>query len=73
MLAEADDVGIDIGVRMIQRISHAGLCLVDHTVEGAVRKQARNAVAVGHIHLDEEKILRCAEAPPASPCFKAGS
>ena len=57
---EADDVGVDVGVRILQRIAHAGLRgQMHHAVELLACKQLFHAGAVGHVELDEaEAFLR---------------
>src|SRR3546814_6425394 len=53
-VGEADQIAVDIGVRVDQRIAHTGLRgEVDHALEALFREQRRHAVAIGEIELDE--------------------
>ena len=55
---EADDVAVDVGVRVLQRIAHAGLRgEVDHAVEATGLEELRHARTVGHVELDEAEAL----------------
>src|ERR1700735_772783 len=49
---EPDQIGIDIGVRIDQRMPHAGLCgKVYHVGESVTAEQFRYRVAVGNVGL----------------------
>ena len=55
---EADDVAVDVGMRVLQRIAHAGLRRqVDHTVETLAGKEIGHAGTVGNVELDEAEAL----------------
>jgi hypothetical protein len=57
---EADDVRVDVGVRVDQRVAHAGLRReVDHAIEPLTRKQRRHAIPVGDVAtLEPEAVVR---------------
>ena len=51
------DVRIDIGVRILQRIAHAGLCReMDDDAKAVAREQRLRWLAVGEVELDEGEI-----------------
>ena len=53
---EADEVGIAIGVRVVDRVAHAGLGgQVRHGVEAMPGKERRDPFAGSHIQLDKLK------------------
>jgi hypothetical protein len=53
---EADEVAVDVGMRVLQRIAHAGLRRqVDHAVEALAGKQPLHAGAVGDVELTKRK------------------
>ena len=56
-VGEADDIAVDVGVRVDQRVAHAGLRgQVHDAVELLLREQRRDALAVGHVHLHEAEV-----------------
>ena len=56
-VAEADQVGLDVSMRIFQRVAHAGLRgQVDHTLEVAFGEQVFHGHAVGDIALHEAEI-----------------
>jgi hypothetical protein len=55
---EADQVAVDIGMRVLQRIAHAGLgCQVDHPVETLLQRTALHGRPVGNVDLHEAEVL----------------
>ena len=58
---EPDEVALDVGVRIGDRVSHAGLCgQVDHAIEALFPEQPGHAVTVGQVHTEQTKPrLRC--------------
>ena len=51
---EAFEVGIDIGVRMVDRMTHAGLGReVDYDLETVLREQRRHCRTIGKVGLHE--------------------
>ncbi len=53
-VGEADDVGVDVGVRVLQRIAHAGLGgQVDDDVETLVLEEPLHALPVGQVEPGE--------------------
>ena len=58
-IEEALHVGIDIGVRIVQRMAHAGLRReMDDMREFVLGEQLRGAVAIGKIVPDEAEMVR---------------
>jgi len=56
-IEEAGEIGIGIGMRIDQRMTHAGLCGEMHDGRKAMRgKQFRNGLAIPNIHLREFEI-----------------
>ena len=54
---EADDVAVDVGKRILQRVAHAGLRReVNHALELLAREQLRHPRPVGEIQLDEAEV-----------------
>ena len=54
---EADDVAVDVDVRILDRIAHAGLRReVDDAAEFLGRKQRLHAAAIGQVELYEAEI-----------------
>ena len=61
-IGEADDVGIDIGVRIDQRKSHAGLrAEMHHVGEAMLGKKRRHASAVRKVEFDEAEAFELFE------------
>ena len=59
---ETDEVGLDVGVRVNERISHP--CLrrkMHHALKTFGGEKRLHAGGIGHIHLDEAKIWEAAE------------
>ena len=57
-IVETDDIGFDVGIRMIDRITHACLCgEVDHEIEMMFRKQFFQEIPVGNVTFDKGEIL----------------
>src|SRR3569832_1976807 len=51
---KADEIGIGVGVRLLDRMAHAGLGREMHDLrETMLRKQPRDRLAIGKIGLDE--------------------
>ena len=54
---ETDQVGIDVGVRVLKRVPHAGLSRqVDHDVERLGVKNFAQSLALGDVGLNKRKI-----------------
>jgi hypothetical protein len=54
---EADQIAVDVGVGVEQRVAHAGLGgQVDHALETFAGEQCGHRRPIGDIHLDEAKI-----------------
>ena len=57
-IGEADEIGIHIGVRIDQRMAHAGLRReMHHERKAMLREQGRHAGAIGEIELDKAKAV----------------
>ena len=58
----ADDVAVDVGVRVLERVAHARLRgEVDHALELLAREQRRHARAVGEVELHEAEARQLLE------------
>ena len=72
-IGKAGEIGVDIGVRIDQRMAHAGLRgEMDHVGKTVLLEQRGDAVAVGEIELDEAKRLDLASSARRAS-FSAGS
>jgi len=68
---KADQVGVGVGARIIERMAYTRLCgEVDHVHKPLRRKQSRDAIAVCNIHLLEPEAGKCLERFYAR-CFQA--
>ncbi len=66
-VGEADDVALDVGMRILQRVADAGLGgQVDHLVEFLGGEQGLHAWAVGDIELDEAEVGMAGQAGQAA-------
>ena len=62
-MAEADEVGIEIGLRILDREAHAGLgAEMDDALETALGEEPGHAVAVGEVELFEAEAVMAVEA-----------
>mmetsp|Transcript_59449 Transcript_59449/g.140639 ORF Transcript_59449/g.140639 Transcript_59449/m.140639 type:complete len:306 (+) Transcript_59449:1652-2569(+) len=65
-VGEADDVAVDVGVGVLDRVAHPGLRRqVHHPVEALFGKQLGHALAVGHVHLHEAEARLAVQARQA--------
>ena len=65
---EPDDIGIHIGMGMVERVAHAGLSSeMDDTLKRVLGEQPRHGFAVGDIQLDERKAVTPAELGQSGP------
>jgi hypothetical protein len=65
---EADQVAVDIGMRVLQRVAHAGLRReIDHALRAFCREKRGDAGAVGDVEARQRKRGLGAAAPGAPP------
>ena len=70
---KADDVGVRVGVRVDQRVAHAGLGgEIHHKGKAMGREQRRHRRAVGKVQLLEPEVRKRLE-PASRACFSRGS
>ena len=73
-IAETFEIGIDVGIGMIDRVAHAGLGReMDHHREAMFGKQRRHRRPVGQIDLHETEPRMARAEYSSRACFNAGS
>ena len=61
-IGEADQVAVDVSVRVDQRVSNAGLCCQVHDlVDALLMKECRHRVAIGDVELVEIEVAALRE------------
>ena len=67
-IQKADDIGVDIGARILQRIADAGLsCEIDHPLRLEISERLFHCRAIFQRALDELKSLT--RGKPIEPCL----